>query len=147
MKPIVRSYLTEINVGTTQPGNGTNINFKDYPQLRDIYITGFAFYDVTQVALSPSGKTVVTANSLPGITVTLLDIYNMEMVYQYPSYDANPINVSGFYRDIYPFQLQLTKSYVTILDNTNIVAADSIIVNFFYIPLKDWKKYAQYYAR
>ena len=147
MKPIVRSYLTEINVGTTQPGNGTNINFKDYPQLRDIYITGFAFYDVTQVALSPSGKTIVAANALPGITVTLLDIYNMEMVYQYPSYDANPINVSGFYRDIYPFQLQLTKSYITVLDNTNIVANDSVLVNFFYIPLKDWKKYAQYYAR
>lgn len=147
MKPIVRSYLTEINVGTTQPGNGTNINFKDYPQLRDIYITGFAFYDATQVSLSPAGKTVVAANALPGITVTLLDIYNMEMVYQYPSYDANPINVSGFYRDIYPFQLQLTKSYITVLSNSNIVANDSVLVNFFYIPLKDWKKYAQYYAR
>lgn len=147
MKPIVRSYLTEINVGTTQPGNGTNINFKDYPQLRDIYITGFAVYDVAQVSLSPSGKTIVPASSLKGITVTLLDIYNMEMIYQYPSHDANPINVSGFYRDIYPFQLQLTKSYVTILDNTNISANESIIVNFFYIPLKDWKKYAQYYAR
>ena len=69
------------------------------------------------------------------------------MIYQYPSYDANPINVSGFYRDIYPFQLQLTKSYITVLDNSNIVANDSVLVNFFYIPLKDWKKYAQYYAR
>ena len=147
MKPIVRSYLTEINVGTTQPGNGTNINFKDYPQLRDIYITGFAFYDVSQVSISPSGKTVVAANALPGITVTLLDIYNMEMVYQYPSYDANPVNVSGFYRDINPFQLQLTKSFITVLDNTNIVASDSVIVNFFYISLKDWPKYSAYYAR
>lgn len=147
MKPIVRSYLTEINVGTTQPGNGTNINFKDYPQLRDIYITGFAFYDISQVSLSPAGKVIVPANALPGITVTLLDIYNMEMIYQYPSYDANPINASGFYRDIFPFQLQLTKSYITVLDNTNIAANESVIVNFFYIPLKEWKKYAQYYAR
>jgi len=147
MKPIVRSYLTEINVGTTQPGNGTNINFKDYPQLRDIYITGFAFYDATQVSVSPAGKAVVAANGLPGITVTLLDIYNMEIIYQYPSYDANPINVSGFYRDINPFQLQLTKSYISILDNSNIAADDSIIVNFFYISLKDWSKYSAYYAR
>jgi hypothetical protein len=145
MKPIVRSYLTEINVGTTQPGNGTNINFKDYPQLRDIFITGFAFYDTNQVASSPSGKAVVS--TLTGITVTLLDIYNMEMIYQYPSYDANPINASGFYRDIYPFQLQLTKSYITILDNTNVAADESVLINFFYIPLKDWKKYSAYYAR
>jgi hypothetical protein len=147
MKPIVRSYLTEINVGTTQPGNGTNINFKDFPQLRDIYITGFAFYNASQVVASPSGKAVVPATALPGITTTLVDIYNMEMIYQYPSFDANPINASGFYRDIFPFQLQLTKSYVTILDNTNIAANQSIIVNFFYIPLKEWKKYAPYYVR
>lgn len=145
MKPIVRSYLTEINVGTTQPGNGTNINFKDYPQLRDIFITGFAFYDVNQVTQSPSGKPVVS--SLTGITVTLLDIYNMEMIYQYPSFDANPINASGFYRDIYPFQLQLTKSFITILDNTSVAANESVLINFFYIPIKDWKKYAAYYAR
>jgi hypothetical protein len=147
MKPIVRSYLTEINVGTTQPGNGTNINFKDFPQLRDIYITGFAFYNASQVSASPSGKAVVPATALPGITTTLVDIYNMEMIYQYPSFDANPINASGFYRDIFPFQLQLTKSYVTILDNTFIAASQSIIVNFFYIPLKEWKKYAPYYVR
>jgi len=145
MKPIVRSYLTEINVGTTQPGNGTNINFKDYPQLRDIFITGFAFYDVNQVVASPSGKTVVS--TLTGITVTLLDIYNMEMIYQYPAFDANPINASGFYRDIYPFQLQLTKSFITILDNTAVAANESVIINFFYIPIKEWKKYAAYYAR
>ena len=147
MKPIVRSYLTEINVGTTQPGNGTNINFKDFPQLRDIYITGFAFYNASQVSFSPSGKAVVPSSALPGITTTLVDIYNMEMIYQYPSFDANPINASGFYRDIFPFQLQLTKSYITVLDNTNIAANQSIIVNFFYIPLKEWKKYAPYYVR
>jgi hypothetical protein len=145
MKPIVRSYLTEINLGTTQPGNGSNINFKDYPQLRDIYLTGYAVYDAAQVAVSPSGKAVVT--DLTGITVTLMDIYNMENIYQYPSYDSNPANVSGFYRDFYPFQLQLTKSYVSILDNTNLLANQSVIVNLFYIPLKDWKKYSAYYAR
>jgi hypothetical protein len=145
MKPIVRSYLTEINLGTTQPGNGSNINFKDYPQLRDIYLTGFTVYDAAQVAISPAGKAVVT--DLTGITITLMDIYNMENIYQYPSYDANPINVSGFYRDFYPFQLQLTKSYISILDNTNLAANQSVIVNLFYIPLKDWKKYSAYYAR
>lgn len=145
MKPIVRSYLTEINLGTTLPGNGTNINFKDYPQLRDIYITGFCFYDINQVTVSPSGKAVV--GDLKGLTVTLMDIYNMENLYQYPAYDSDPANVSGFYRDIYPFQLQLTKSYITILDNTALAANESVLINFFYIPLKEWKKYAAYYAR
>ena len=71
----------------------------------------------------------------------------MEMIYQYPSYDANPINVSGFYRDINPFQLQLTKSYITVLDNTNISANQSVIVNFFYVGLKEWNKYQSLYVR
>jgi hypothetical protein len=147
MKPIVRSYLTELNVGTTQPGNGTNLNFKDYPQLRDIYITAFCFYNATQVALSPSGKTTVAAAGLTGATVTLMDMYNMEMIYQYPSFDADPINVSGFYRDIVPFQLQLTKSYITVLDNTNIAANTSFLVNFFYVLKKDWPIYKALYVR
>lgn len=145
MKPIVRSYLTEINLGTTLPGNGSNINFKDYPQLRDIYLTGMAIYDSNQVTVSPSGKLVVP--SLTGITITLMDIYNMENIYQYPAFDSNPANVSGFYRDIYPFQLQLTKSYISILDNTGLAANQSLILNLFYIPLKEWKKYSAYYAR
>jgi len=147
MKPIVRSYLTELNVGTTQPGNGTNLNFKDYPQLRDIYITGFCFYDASQVALTPSGKHTVPAAGLTGATVTLMDIYNMENIYQYPSFDANPINVSGFYRDIVPFQLQLTKSYITVLDNTFIAGNESFLVNIFYVLKKDWPQYRALYVR
>lgn len=145
MKPIVRSYLTEINVGTTQPGNGTNINFKDYPQLRDIYVTGFCFYDNNQISISPSGKSVVT--NLTGITVTLLDTFNMENVYQYPSFDANPANVYGFYRDFNPFPLQLTKSYITILDNTSVLANVSVMVNFFYVLKKEWNVYKSLYVR
>ena len=114
MKPIVRSYLTEVNLGTTTPGVGANINIKDYPQLRDIYVTGVEVFSDNVVTLSPSGKTVVS--DLKGLTLTLLDIYNMEIVYQYPTYDLNPVNIGGFYRDFNPFQLQLTKSYITVLD-------------------------------
>jgi hypothetical protein len=116
MKPIVRSYLAEVNLGTTAPGNGQNINIQDYPQLRDVIITGVQVFSQNQVAVSPQGKTVVT--TLSGITLTLMDKFNMEMIYQYPSYDLNPVNVSGFYRDFVPFELQLTKSYSSVLSNT-----------------------------
>lgn len=145
MKPIVRSYLAEVNLGNSTPGQGQNINFQDYPQLRDIYITGITSFEVAQVAVSPSGKTVV--GSLTGITLTLKDKFNMDMVYQYPSYDLQPSLVNGYYRDFIPFQLQLTKSYITILDPTGLNANESIVFNIFYIPVKEYKNYAKIYER
>jgi hypothetical protein len=145
MKPIVRSYLAEVNLGTTAPGNGQNINIQDYPQLRDVIITGVQVFSSTQVSISPQGKTGVS--TLSGITLTLMDKYNMEMIYQYPTYDLSPSNVSGFYRDFVPFELQLTKSYISVLSNTGLNANESVCINFFYVPKKDWKKYAGIYVR
>jgi hypothetical protein len=145
MKPILRSYLIEVNLGTSIPGNGQNINFQDYPQLRDIYITGLEVFDINQVALSPSGKAVVPG--LTGITVTLMDKYNMEMIYQYPAFDLNPANIAGFYRDLKPFPLQLTKSYITVLSNAGLAASESVMINVFYVAASDWNKYQSLYVR
>jgi len=145
MKAIVKSYLAEVNLGSTAPGNGQNINIQDYPQLRDVYITGVEVFDVNQVSTSPSGRTVVGA--LSGITLTLMDKYNMEMVYQYPTFDLNPANVGGFYRDFQPFNLQLTKSYITILNNFGLNAGESVVLNFFYVQMKDWNKYKSQFIR
>jgi hypothetical protein len=145
MKPIIRSYLAEINLGTTLPGNGANLNIQDYPQLRDVYITGIEVFDSNQISLSPSGKTPVS--TLTGITLTLMDKFNMEMLYQYPAFDLNPANVAGFYRDFLPFPLQLTKSYITILDNSGLNANESVMLNFFYIPSREWAKYQSLYVR
>jgi hypothetical protein len=145
MKPIVRSYLAEVNLGTTVPGNGQNLNIQDYPQLRDVIITGIQVFSNNQVAISPQGKAVVPA--LTGIVLTLMDKFNMEMIYQYPTYDLNPANISGFYRDFVPFELQLTKSYISILSNTGLAANESVCLNFFYVPKKDWKKYQALYVR
>ena len=130
MKPILRSYLIEVNFGNTLPGNGVNINFQDYPQLRNIMLTGITVSDSTTIAISPSGKTVTTDNS--GIAVTLMDIFNMEIIKNYPAKGLDPFYNYGFYRDFTDINLQLTKSYITILDNTNLVANQSVMLNIFY---------------
>jgi hypothetical protein len=139
MRPILRSYLIEVNLGAALPGAGQNINIQDYPQLRDVYITGIEAFNSGQVSISPAGKNVVPA--LTGITLTLMDKYNMEMMFQYPTSDLNPAVVSGFYRDIVPFYLQLTKSYITVLSNAGLAANESVILNVFYIQSKDYEKY------
>ena len=130
MKPILRSYLIEVNFGNTLPGNGVNINFQDYPQLRNIMLTGITVSDNSTIAISPSGKAVTTDNS--GIAVTLMDIFNMEIIKNYPAKGLDPFYNYGFYRDFTDINLQLTKSYITILDNTNLAANQSVILNIFY---------------
>ena len=137
MKPIFRSYLVEVNLGSTAPGQGQNISIQDYPQLRDIYLCGIIASNSAQVAKSPSGKTVVS--SLTGATLTLLDKFNQEVIFQYPCFDLNPADQSGFYRDFVPFPLQLTKSYITILDATAFSANQSFIFNFLYLTKKDYE--------
>lgn len=139
MKPILRSYLIEVNLGSSTPGAGQNINVQDYPQLRDVYITGIEAFNASQLSISPAGKNVVGSNT--GISLTLMDKYNMEMMFQYPTSDLNPGVVFGFYRDIVPFYLQLTKSYITILDPSTYSANESVIFNVFYIQAKDYEKY------
>ena len=130
MKPILRSYLIEVNFGNTLPGNGVNINFQDYPQLRNIMLTGITVADTNTLAISPSGKNVTTNNS--GIVVTLMDIFNMEIIKNYPAKGLDPFYNYGFYRDFTDINLQLTKSYITILDNTALAANESVILNIFY---------------
>jgi hypothetical protein len=138
MKPILKSYLIEVNLGTTVPGAGTNIAFQDYPQLRDVYITGCTTSDNNTVAYSPAGKQVVS--TLAGISVTLIDKFNMEIIRGYSAKELNPYYQYGFYRDFNPFALQLTKSYITILDNTSLNAGESVVLNIFYINAKDYAK-------
>ena len=130
MKPILRSYLIEVNFGNTLPGNGVNINFQDYPQLRNIMLTGITVADTNTLAISPSGKNVTTNNS--GIVVTLMDIFNMEIIKNYPAKGLDPFYNYGFYRDFTDINLQLTKSYITILNNTALAANESVILNIFY---------------
>lgn len=130
MKPILRSYLIEVNFGNTLPGNGVNINFQDYPQLRNIMLTGITVSDTSTLAISPSGKNVTTDNS--GIAVTLMDIFNMEIIKNYPAKGLDPFYNYGFYRDFTDINLQLTKSYITILDNSALAANQSVILNIFY---------------
>jgi hypothetical protein len=135
MKPILRSYLIEVNVGSSAPAQGQNISFQDYPQLRDIFLCGIIAQDSGQVTKSPSGKAVVT--TLTDATITIMDKFNSEVIFQYPAYDLNPADQSGFYRDFVPFPMQLTKSYVTIMNTGTYTANQSFLFNILYYTAKD----------
>lgn len=138
MKPIIKSYLVEINLGTVVPGNNSNILFQDFPQLRDVYLFGVMAMDDNTLTVSPTGKTMVT--TIAGITLTLLDTFNQEILHQFPLRSLDPYYMSGFYRDFKPFPLQLTKSYITITSNTSLNANESLCFNILYQEKKEYDK-------
>ena len=140
MKPIIKSYLVEINTGTTAPGNNSNILFQDFPQLRDVYIFGICSMDNNTLAKSPGGRTIVSATAQGGVTITILDTFNMEMIKNFPCKSLDPFYMSGYYRDFVPFKLQLTKSYITITDNTGFSGGESMCFNIFYLESKNFEK-------
>lgn len=145
MKAITRSYLVELYFGTTAPGQGANFNFQDYPELRDVYVTGVEVVSSTYLSTAPSGKAVVSNSDLPGLVLNLTDQNTNVRVYNYPLYDLQPSNVGGYYRDFVPFKLNLVKSYVTVFQNIGIAANESICFNFLYVRANEFEKLAQRY--
>lgn len=139
MKPIFQSYLIEVNLGSSVPGVGQQINIQDYPQLRDVAICGIETFSSDNVSVSPSGKVVVS--DLRGIGLTVLNKSNFQVMYQYPLYDLAPSLNGGFYRDIVPFEVQLTKCFITIFDTAGIAANESVILNLFYLTKQQFETY------
>lgn len=140
MKAITRSYLVELYFGTSAPGQGAQITFQDYPELRDVYVCGVEVCSATYLTNGPSGRVITAGTNLPGIVLNLMDVNTNIRVYNYPTFDLSPVNVSGYYRDFEPFKLNLVKSYVTIFQNIGILANESLCFNFFYIRSQDYER-------
>jgi len=139
MKPIFRSFLTEIQFTGAAPGAGAIYNWATINELRNVWITGFECFWSNGLLISPAGKTVVNVNNSLGIVVTLSDTKSNSHITQMPSTDLTPSLQSGFYRDFVPFQVDLTKSYITILAPGTIAANESFVANILYLRPDEYK--------
>ena len=132
LQPIINnSYLVEVNLTTV--ANGQRYYFLDVPTLRApyIFVQGIEAYSSDQVALSPNNSTIISAAGATGIVVTFA-VRETEEVYQIPYFTLISAANAGMIREFANKQINLTKSYVTILDSTNLNAAESCIFNFYY---------------
>jgi len=64
--------------------------------------------------------------------VVTFAVRETEEVYQIPYFTLISAANAGMIREFANKQINLTKSYVTILDSTNLNAAESCIFNFYY---------------
>ena len=132
LQPIIyNSYLVEVNLTTVAVGQ--RYYFLDVPTLRApyIFVQGIEAYNGDQVKLSPNNSTIISAAGSTGIVVTFA-VRETEEVYQIPYYTLIASANGGLIREFANKQINLTKSYVTILDSTNLNAAESCIFNFYY---------------
>lgn len=132
LQPIIQnSYLVEVNLTTVAVGQ--RYYFLDVPTLRApyIFVQGIEAYNSSQVTLSPNGANIVTAAGATGLVVTFA-VRETEEVYQIPYYTLISSANGGLIREFANKQINLTKSYVTILDATALAPAQSAIFNFYY---------------
>lgn len=132
LQPIINnSYLVEVNLTTV--ATGQRYYFLDVPTLRApyIFVQGIEAYNLDQVKLSPNNAPIISAAGATGIVVTFA-VRETEEVYQIPYFTLIAAANAGMIREFANKQINLTKSYVTILDSTNLNAGESCIFNFYY---------------
>ena len=127
---ISRSYLVEVNLANAV-STGARYNFLDVPQLRKVYVQGVEAFDITGLAVSPNGKTIVSAAGSLSVIVTLC-VGDKEDIYQIPYYTLVAKNNGGIIREFANKMINLTKSYVQLVGTAGLTANESCIFNFYY---------------
>lgn len=132
LQPIIyNSYLVEVNLTTVAVGQ--RYYFLDVPTLRApyIFVQGIEAYNRDQVTQSPNAATIISAAGAQGIVVTFA-VRETEEVYQIPYFTLIASANGGLIREFANKQINLTKSYITILDPAALSAGESAIFNFYY---------------
>lgn len=131
LQPIIdRSYLFELNL----PGSGSNqqYNFQTLPSIDNkALVYGFMCYVADDIAKTASGNTVVSLAEAANITVTLV-VGEDEEIYQFPYLLFRPGSNNGLIRVLKNKRINVTKSYMTVLDGTAVTAGHSALVNWIY---------------
>lgn len=140
---IFRSKLVELQL-PANIADGDQYNFANDADLQDAYIVGLIAYSQNEFILAPSGATVLT--SLNGVGITITELSQKERIRTMPLTDFNTQAQGGFVRYFYPFQLNWQDSYVTLFDTSTFNPNEAVLVNVFYIPTSEIKKYEELYA-
>lgn len=132
IQPIIKnSYLVEVNMPSVSVGQ--RYYFLDVPTLRApyVFIHGIEAYTTSQITKSPLNYNAVTPAGMTGIVCTFA-VKESEEVYLMPLFSFVAGLNAGVIREFANKQINLTKSYVTILDATNLTAGESVVFNFYY---------------
>ena len=128
---IKRSQIVEAKLsGSLAVGN--RYYFQDIPNLsrNNIIVYGIEAFIDAQLAVAPSGNTVVGAST--GILVTLRDNNKQEFMYQVPYYTLIRANNAGLIVMMKPRIINLTDCYVSLTSTRGLTAKEVAAFNLYY---------------
>jgi hypothetical protein len=130
---IKRSQLAEAQI-TGSVAVGKKYNFLEIPNLsrNNILLYGFEVYTADQLSVTPNGNTVIPTNRTNQVVLSFRDTNKVEFVYQTPIYNLIRSNVGGFITMITPRLINLTDSYIQLVQTTGLSVNEVVAVNLFY---------------
>jgi hypothetical protein len=135
---IKRSQLIEAEVQSLAVGQ--KFQFKEIPNLsrNNIMLYGFEAYTRTQLRTSPQGNNTLLAADAHNVVVSFRDTNKVEFVYQVPLFNLVRSNVGGFITMITPRLINLTDSYIQLVNAGSVTAGEAVVLNLYYsLPGED----------
>ena len=130
---IKRSQIVRAQI-TGTPAVGNKYYFTDVPNLsrNNVVLYGFEVFTATQLAKTPQNETVIPGATNDQVVLTWRDNNKIEFVYQMPIYTAIRSLNGGFIVLLKPRVINLTDSYVQLVDATGITTLEVVAVNIYY---------------
>lgn len=130
---IKRSQLIEAKIVGT-PTAGKKYNFTQVPNIsrNNVIIYGFEAFTQDQLAVTPNGNVVIPASAGAEVVVTLVDVDNVERIFQIPYSTLISTDNGGFIRMVKPFVLNLTKCFVQLVSVNNMSSSEAVSINLYY---------------
>lgn len=130
---IKRSQIAEAQL-TGSIAVGKKYPFLEIPNLsrNNILLYGFEVYSRTQLRATPMGNDTILAADVHNVVLSFRDTNKIEFVYQMPIYNLIRSNVGGFITMITPRLINLTDSYVQVVNAGSLTVDEVVAVNLFY---------------
>jgi hypothetical protein len=130
---IKRSQLVRAQI-TGTPAVGNKYYYTDVPNLsrNNVILYGFEVFTATQLAKTPQNETVIAGSANDQVVMTWRDNRKVEFVYQMPIYTAIRSLNGGFIVLLKPRIINLTDSYIQLVDTTGINTNEVLAVNIYY---------------
>jgi hypothetical protein len=131
---ISNSILCEIRIDGTV-ATGARIPFSENQKIssndfeKKYLVYGLFVYNQTQLAVSPSNRTVLASNA--GLAITLMT-GNTEKVFYSPLNQYSTFLNGGIFYDIEPFVINYPACYLTVLDTTTTITGQSVCFSLLF---------------